>query len=119
MTKFEDGPAAGTVLSLRRMPMPVFLRVVVNSKGTVDALDMPDDEPTATEKMHAYRKTKFLGNAHVCIRGKGKKGSGFYEMCEYSLCAEQPEQETMRDRAKWQAWCTAEFEKTKSQPPTE
>jgi hypothetical protein len=36
MTKFTNGPAAGTVLSLRRSPL--FLRAVQDAEGKWDAL---------------------------------------------------------------------------------
>lgn len=43
MTTFTDGPAAETVLELRRAPK--FLRVVRDADGTVDALDQLNDTP--------------------------------------------------------------------------
>lgn len=54
MTRFEDGPAAGVNLSLRRAPM--FLRVVQNNQtGEWDALDQLDDTPEKNETIFVYK----------------------------------------------------------------
>jgi len=54
MTRFLDGPAAGKTLSLSYAPM--YLRVVIDPKGNVDALDAPDDSPRPGEIVHLYRR---------------------------------------------------------------
>lgn len=99
MTTILDGPAAGQVLSLRRIP--TFLRVVFDGK-TWDALDQIDDTPRAGETCFAYYITANHGWVHIKMSGPG---SGFYWRAEYTVCAEQPPQGLMRDRAAWRAWC--------------
>lgn len=54
MTRFIDGPAAGKVLSLSNAPL--LLRVVIDERGGVDALDVPTDEPRPNEKIHLYTR---------------------------------------------------------------
>ena len=51
---FLDGVATCVVLHLERAPE--FLTVVINSKGDVDALDQPDDEPTKDEVCFRYMR---------------------------------------------------------------
>lgn len=82
---------------------PRFLRVAI--KGfSVDALDQPEDTPHAAEKLFAYRTDGPTGSMHINMgRGRG----GFYPMCSYRLCAEQPTDEQMRNSVKWRAWVEA------------
>lgn len=105
MTKFEDGPAAGVTLMLRRLPMPIFLRVVVNRYGekkTWDALDKLDDEPAAGEDIYVYRKASSQGSVHLCMRG-GRGGT--FEQCTYRFVEPQPDNHTLRNQKEWQEWC--------------
>jgi len=107
MTKFTDGPAAGKILPLARMPMPLFLRVVKDG-GDIDALDQADDEPKAGEELFAYRKASSDGTVHVDGRDKnGKRFGRWYESCTYALCDNQPSQEVMRGTDSWREWCMA------------
>jgi hypothetical protein len=103
MIKLIDGPAAGTVLMLKRGPM--FLRAVVNSKGQWDALDQPEETVASGEVPHCYVASDQIGMCHI---RSGKRGvSGFYAMGNYRLAAKQPSVEVMSDNAKWRAWCDA------------
>lgn len=100
VTRFQDGPAAGKTLMLKRAP--IFPRVVVHSEtGEVDALDQVDDSPRPGETCHAYILTGRPGSCHI-NRGGGR--GGFYPVSEYRLVAEQPGQNTMRDLVAWRAW---------------
>ena len=105
MVKFLDGPAAGVTLSLHRAP--VLLRVVRSRNGNWDALDQLDDEPKPSETIHVYRLASEVTNIHLCIRGKGKRGSGWYAMAEYRELPEQPGDEHTRSTEAWRAWCQA------------
>jgi hypothetical protein len=100
MVRFLDGPAANVVLSLRRVPM--FLRVVIDADGTVDALDQLDDEAKPSEEIWVYRLEGEPTRMHVCRRGPGRGCSSVWH-AEYRQCPQQPD-EAVRDNAAWQAW---------------
>lgn len=118
MTKFTNGPAAGKVLELLRMPMPLFLRVTKAQDGTIDALDQLDDTPRDDEELFLYRKARDDGTVHVDGRDKkGKRFGKWYNCCTYTLHETQPDQATMRDGALWPAWCKAEFARLKGSVP--
>ncbi len=103
MTKFTDGPAAGLVLSLRRAP--IFIRVVVDQRGEMDALDQLDDTAKPGEKIYAYELAeKSPGHVHL-NRGGGK--SGYYAMATYRFLPEQPRDDEMRTTDAWRAWTNA------------
>jgi hypothetical protein len=71
-----------------------------------DALDQPEDTPTAEEELFAYKNTgKRDGTCHMRFGGNQKHRSGFYAMGEYALYQPQPSDEVMRDTDKWRAWC--------------
>lgn len=99
MTRFEDGPAQGQHLMLHRTPM--FLRVT-EAAGKFDALDQPHDSPLPIETLYAYRTDGPTGHCHVNM---GRKGGGFYPMCSYRLCVDQPSDEQMRNPKLWHNWC--------------
>ena len=106
MTRFVDGPAVGKVLSLHRGPF--FLRVVVNSNNEWDGLDQLDYVPQLDETLYAYEVHENHGTVHIhAAKGHG----GFYPMLSYRICAEQPDDATMRDYSKWVAWCEAQADK--------
>jgi hypothetical protein len=63
MTTFEDGPAKGQTLMLQRAPL--FLRVVIDPSGKVDALDQLTDKPASNEKIFAYVLTAEPGRFHI------------------------------------------------------
>lgn len=106
MTRFEDGPAEGLSLILKRAPK--FLRAVKNREGTWDALDQLDDAPEVDEQLFAYERH---GGE---IRGfiDGPKFRGMFAGGVYRFVAEQPDDIVMRDTDAWRAWCATHFEPT-------
>lgn len=116
MTRFMDGPAAGATLMLRRRPLPVFLRIVVDPKGKVDALDMLDDEADELETIHVYiRVGKADGWMHLNMGRKA--GGGIFSTGEYTFYS-TPADELVRENSAWKEWTLAEWEKVKNQPET-
>lgn len=104
MTRFIDGPAKGTTLFLRRAPH--YLRVVQGpdgptAPGTIDALDQLDDTPRASETVTAYEMVGGPSHMHV---NRGRLGCAWYRGGEYRMVAEQPDDATLRDAARWRAW---------------
>jgi len=99
MITFTDGPAEGATLSLRRTP--IFLRVVVDAKGVVDALDQLDDEIRPGETAFVYRIDEDGRRGFVCSRGKG---GGCRRMATYRLHTEQADQATLSDNELWGEW---------------
>lgn len=98
-TSFNDGPAKGQKLMLKRAP--IYLRVV-EAAGKWDALDQVADEPAANETIYAYKVNGQPGSVHINMgRGRG----GFYTMADYSICDPQPTDAEMRTREAWCAWC--------------
>lgn len=96
MTHFLDGPAKGKSLMCRYSP--IWLRVVIDNRGNVDALDAPDDEARPNEAIYLYRIKERQGTAHVNMgRGRG----GFYPIQTYELESVQPIDENMRDNKKF------------------
>lgn len=108
MITFTDGPAAGVILSLGRVPR--LMRVTFNTiTRQWDALDQLDDEPTKFEQIHVYRRiTETPTLFHFDYRGKDgrRKGEWSYS-AEYQHFGVQPDHATARDTAAWRAWCTA------------
>jgi hypothetical protein len=102
MTTFQDGPAKGQTLLLRRAPY--FLRVTVDATGKWDGLDQPDDNPMPAEMIHAYHLVREPGMCH--IRATGGRG-GFYPIAEYQMVTTQPELRDMETTDRWRAWCFA------------
>lgn len=103
MITFRDGPAAGTLLQLRRSPF--VLRVVVADDGTIDALDQLDDEPEAGESIHVYRMVEDRGSYHLWgtdERGRRTRFSGRSAL--YALVEHPPDDETARETELWRAW---------------
>lgn len=99
MTTFQDGPAKGKTLMLKRAP--VFLRVT-ELLGEIDGLDQLTDEPEPGETLHAYVLTEKPGHMHL---NTGRKpGGGFFPIAVYKLVADQPNQSTMKETGAWQAW---------------
>ncbi len=102
MTKFLDGPAADQILALRRAPL--LLRVVQNPKGEWDALDQLGDTPGDKEKIFVYVLTEKAGYMHICVRGKGRKGGGYYAVANYRYVPDA-HPNCLRDTEAWRAWC--------------
>jgi len=111
MTTFEDGPAKGKALGLKRTP--IFLRVVQGRDGTWDALDQLGDTAAAGETVYVYFLVRKDGDVHVCTRGKG--GGGWYGLATYKLYHTQPPQETLLSNMAWADWVRGEVEKEKVQ----
>lgn len=107
--KFLDGPAAGAPLPLRRAPM--YLRVVIDPSGKVDALDQLDDEPRAGETVHVYARARWAGPIHVCGGLNGNRsrvhGSGWVIEADYRHMPDV-DGEGLRDTETWRAWATAQ-----------
>lgn len=99
MTRFLDGPAAGTVLALKRAPL--FLRAVRAVGAEWDALDQRKDRPEPDEAITLYRRA---GDVHTVHVNMGRKGSGFYALAEYRVVEPQPDDATLRDQARFEAW---------------
>lgn len=107
MSKFHGGPADGRSLTLRRAP--VFLRVVIDADGSVDALDQLDDFPASTEALHVYQKTSHPIVVFACRRSKGK-GCSHSVDADYEYYANQPSRDEcdIRHTKEWREWCQAE-----------
>jgi hypothetical protein len=89
----------------------MFLRVVIDESGVVDALDQLDDHPKQSETVIAYRRVKdTLTNFHLRCGRESKLKSGWYQAAQYRVIEQQPSEETLRDTAKWQAWCMEQVE---------
>lgn len=101
MTRFDDGPAAGQVLMLKRSPK--YLRVVRDKVGTWDALDQLGDSAESTESIWAYELAELRGHAFV----DGPKCHGCYPLANYRLALNPPTEEVMRDLNLWELWCEA------------
>jgi len=94
MTTFEDGPAAGITLFLKRSP--IFLRVVQNGTS-FDALDQLTDEPEYTEIIHVYI---LVAPPQAWTIGPG----GCHPVCRYRYANPQPDDTVVRDTQSWRAW---------------
>jgi hypothetical protein len=99
MTTFQDGPAKGQTLLLKRAPR--FLRVV-EWHGKWDALDQLEDEPRPDEKIYAY---EIIGETYMMHLNRGRDGGGFYAGATYKQFLPQPDDATMRDTNSWVKWC--------------
>lgn len=98
MTRFEDGPARGQTLMLKRAAY--FLRVVQGADGKFDALDQLDDTPKPDEKLFAYEINGTPGMAFV----DGTKCRGAYALANYKVVKNQPTDVEMRTTEAWQEW---------------
>lgn len=106
MFRFLDGPAAGARLNLRRAPL--FLRVVLDAGGEIDALDQLTDEPRETEAIHVYRQVLgTMSRGIACTRGRGG-GCREFVSVDYRLHETQPTDYEARNQARWGEWCEGE-----------
>lgn len=116
MLKFLDGPAAGKVMSCSRAP--IFLRVVSDAEGNVDALDQLCDVPKQQETVTVYVKAEDHGWVHYDGRDKHGKRFGRTEQCaDYRLYERQPDDATARDNWRWRQWCQDEHERKLADVP--
>lgn len=105
MSTFLDGPARGRNLTLRRAP--IFLRVVFAPGGAVDALDQLDDEPREDEAIVVYRRVSTPTVMFIDTwQADGTLTGRRYESADYRLVPTD-DNETVRDRDAWRAWCRA------------
>jgi hypothetical protein len=102
MISFIGGPAEKAVLSLRRTP--IFLRVVIDRDGTVDALDQLDDKPRPSEQVYVYRIDGNGPTGFACSRGKGCS-----RLATYRYYEKQPAADVLHDWTKWSEWTEAEY----------
>lgn len=102
MTTFDDGPAKGYCLSLKRAAQ--FLRVTKDDLGKVDALDQPEDVPRSNETLYAYEISQFKG---MCHTNRGRNGGGFFAIASYHIVRDQPTDKIMRSLKLWGEWCEA------------
>lgn len=107
MTRFTDGPAQGKTLLLARAPL--FLRAVISSEVTIDALDRIDDQPRANERIVVYRRIGKPGSSHVLSTDRrGRRQGSWYSAATYALHCNQPDDSTVRNAESWQQWCLKE-----------
>lgn len=102
MIRFHDGPASDYTLGLRAAPL--LLRVVIDLKGNVDALDQSEDRPSAAEQVFVYVRCgePFCGFIDWSD-GKGRRGEPFVN-AEYRLLHFQPSDSVVRDQGYWRAF---------------
>lgn len=114
VTRFTDGPARGRWLTLARAPQ--FLRVTRDARtGKFDALDQLADEPLSSEEVWVYVSEGEAASVHIDYRdADGRRRGRTERLHEYRLCADQPDEETLRDTQKWRAWCVAQAAKVKA-----
>lgn len=106
MFRFLDGPAAGATLNLQRAPL--FLRVVIDANGKIDALDQLTDEPTETEAIHVYRQVAgSVSSGIACSRDRGG-GCRPFVSADYRVHETQPIDMQARDQRLWTEWCEGE-----------
>ena len=125
MITFVNGPAKGVNLNLSRAPQ--FLRVVENTLNIFDAkkwdaLDRLEDTPTDDEIIHAYKLVSDVSHGFVDGRDPktGKHFGHAFVGADYSYVQiDQPDDEVMRDTARWQAWCAEHREECGMQEVTE
>jgi hypothetical protein len=55
------------------------------------------------------------GTVHIDRRVNGRHIGEWEECVEYEVVAEQPPEETLRDRQKWVDWCYLQHQSEKSQ----
>lgn len=108
MMHFHGGPAHEASLGLSRAPL--FLRVVIDQAGKVDALDQLEDRPRAGEMVYVYRRTGDVTHVHLQMAGPGGRGRRCrWELfAQYQIHEHQPSEATLRDQHRWQEWAQTE-----------
>lgn len=106
MTTFQDGPAHGVTLRLRRAPY--FLRVTYDGKD-YDGLDQLADVAKPEETIYVYRITALPTWSHI----RATKGGGTYWSGNYEFVCPQPADAILRDNAAWVKWVSEQVEDTK------
>lgn len=100
--------------SLQLSRVPKYLRFVCQNIGKPgrewDALDQLDDQPKPEEEIIAAvlvdRTSVHLDGVN---KATGKRFGKWIEEAVYEPTAVQPPDDTLRDTAKWQAWCEAQL----------
>lgn len=109
MITIFDGPAVGQGFNCRRAPN--LLRVAWNwDEQKWDALDLPEDQPLEIEDVYVYEiiPGSRIGPVHVCIRGEGRDGSGWYEGGVYRWLS-VPDGDQMHDNYTWRQFVADHF----------
>lgn len=102
MSRFLDGPAAGTSLLLKRAPQ--LLRVVQDTNSTFDALDQLHDTPALGERITVYERVTKPSTVHI---NAGRKGCGWFQIAEYRAIDPQPADADVRVTIRWREWARA------------
>ena len=105
MSHFKDGPAAGKTLSLSNAPP--LLRVVIDERGNVDALDGSGDSPRPGETVHVYRRVGDVTTGFIDGRDPktGKRFGRRFASAEYVHFTEHVfSREELADRELWDRW---------------
>lgn len=102
MTRFQDGSAHGTVLMLKRAPL--FLRVVTDSKGKIDALDQITDTPADNETIEVYRREGQSGACFIDRTENGRRVGEAFTNATYRYLPNQPADDQVRSTEAWQSW---------------
>lgn len=114
MCKFIDGPAKGKLLRIARLPL--FLRVVIDSDGTVDALDQLDDAPKESEAVHVYMRCSQPCTVHVDgsrwdkVKKRNVRFGEWFQTADYRHFPKAPADEVLRSPTEWPAWCQKTYD---------
>lgn len=105
MSRFVDGPVAGSALALGRVP--IFLRVVISAADRVDALDQVDDMPADDERIHVYELVPGTdqGVALVRVQTRGRGTTCIAMALADYRHRPDVDGEEFRDTAAWRTWC--------------
>lgn len=102
MIRFLDGPAAGQVLELNRVPL--LLRVVCDRATKAwDALDQLTDTPKPSEAIFVYLRSDPVNRIHIKADRRAG-GCRWVWVADYVHLPDQPTDAELRDTAAWQAW---------------
>lgn len=111
----------GRCKSLQLERAPRYLRVVINDKREVDALDQLEDTPASDELVVAYELDGDYGSMHIDRRDKktGRRIGEWYKTAQYKRIMEQPNELLMRENESWRRWCQerAAQREAEEQPP--
>jgi len=107
MIRFSDGPAAEQLLMLKRAPL--FLRVTLHTlKQEWNALDQLADKPEPGEAIFVYRRVGEPSYAMIDWTEGRRRVGGKFAAATYAYVAQQPDDATLRNTEKWQAWCVSQ-----------
>lgn len=114
--KFLDGPAKGTTLLLQRAPL--FLRLVEDADGKIDALDQLGDAPEPGETIYVYRQVSYDGGGHLSYTDKATRRRKWMwlQSATYAVVDPQPAHDVLGDTEAWRAWCRAQIPAKTEEP---